>query len=319
MSQDGFEFRINQDSSEPMGGTELIYNRVMDRIDDDLKEKFLVVPQRVREDHVNDSRDKILWLHDLAEDPESAHLSHEKNRQMFRKLVFPSNWALWDFHQKLGVPFDQCMVIPNCIEPIEPHEKPKDGKKKIIYFSTPHRGLNILESVVRLLKDKRDDFELDVYSSFKLYGRDQQDTLPEYKDLYARLEELDCVNYHGTVSNGEIREALKQTHILAYPSTYLETSCLVAIESLAAGCLAVVPNYGALPETCKDFALMYPWCASDQIHAANHYHYLNAALDNYWSEATQSVLDLQVGYYNYFYSMDSCAMKWNNLLKGLAR
>ena len=44
MSQDGFEFRINQDSSEPMGGTELIYNRVMDRIDDDLKEKFLVVP-----------------------------------------------------------------------------------------------------------------------------------------------------------------------------------------------------------------------------------------------------------------------------------
>ena len=91
---DSFEFRINQESSEPMGGTELIYNRVINRIDDDLKEQFLIVPQRVREDHINDSRDKILWLHDLAEDPESAHLNNGINYEAIDNMPVDLIFAL---------------------------------------------------------------------------------------------------------------------------------------------------------------------------------------------------------------------------------
>lgn len=314
---DSFEFSITNESSTPMGGTELIYNRVMARLDDDVKDEFVIIPQRVRMDHLNDDRQKILWLHDLPEDPESAHLKDEIKRNAFSKFVFPSNWALWDFHQKLGVPYEDSVVIPNCIEPIPIHEKPKGQKKKIIYFSTPHRGLNLLESAIRIMEDSRNDFELDVYSSFKLYGRDQQDQMPEFQELYGRLDELNSVNYHGTVSNDEIRKALTETHILAYPSTYLETSCLVAIEAMAAGCMAVVPNWGALPETCKDFATMYPWSSSDQQHAATHYHYLCAALNNFWTDNVQSLLSMQVAYYNYYYSMDMCAAKWNSMLRSL--
>jgi glycosyltransferase involved in cell wall biosynthesis len=314
---ESFEFNITQDGSEPMGGTELIYNRVMDRIDDKLKEEFVIIPQRVREHHLEDDRKKILWLHDLPEDPESAHLKHEDSRARFSKFVFPSNWALWDYHQKLGVPYEDSVVIPNCIEPIAFHEKPKTDKKKIIYFSTPHRGLNLLESAVRVMEDARNDFELDVYSSFKLYGRDEQDNLPEFQDLYGRLNEHKSVNYHGFASNDVIRKALEETHILAYPSTYRETSCLVAIEAMSAGCVAVVPNYAALPETCKDFAMMYPWSSGDQQHAVTHYHYLCNALNTFWNENVQKLLELQVVYYSYFYGMDLCALKWNSLLKSI--
>ena len=134
MSEDSFEFQINQEESKPIGGTELIYNRVVDCLDDELKDEFIIIPQRVREEHLKDSRKKILWLHDLAEDPESEHLKYEDNRQLFEKFVFPSNWALWEYHQKLGVPLENSVVIPNCIEPIPVHEKPKGLKKKIIYF-----------------------------------------------------------------------------------------------------------------------------------------------------------------------------------------
>jgi glycosyltransferase involved in cell wall biosynthesis len=318
MAQDGFEFQINQDSSTAMGGTELIYNRVMDNLSDELKEKFVIIPQRVREVHVNDKRKKILWLHDLAEDPESTHLRDEANRDLFTQFVFPSNWAMWDFHQKLGVPYEKSVVINNFIDPIEQHEKPKDGKKKIIYFSTPHRGLNILESVVRVMEQHRDDFEVDVYSSFKLYGRDEQDEMPEFKEMYDRLNELKTVNYHGTVSNEEVRTALLSSHILAYPSNYLETSCLVAIEAMAAGCLAVVPNYGALPETCKDFARMYQWHPVEQRHAATHYHCLWHALDHVFDDSTQHLLDLQTVYYNHFYSTGYNMAKWSSVLTKLA-
>ena len=91
MSEENFEFVIKNDQSSPMGGTELIYNRVMDRIDDKLKDDFIIIPQRVRQEHLDDERKKILWLHDLPEDPESAHLKEEKNRALFSKFVFPSN------------------------------------------------------------------------------------------------------------------------------------------------------------------------------------------------------------------------------------
>ena len=313
-----FEFRINQDKSTPMGGTELIYNRVMEYIPEESQEEFIIIPQRVREEHLKDDRKKILWLHDLPEDPESQHLKDEENRKQFAKFVFPSNWALWDFHQKLGVPYEDSIGIQNAIEPIELHEYPKTDIKKIIYFSTPHRGLNLLESAIRIMEDARNDFEVDVYSSFKLYGRDQQDELPEFQDLYGRLNELKTVNYHVAVTNDVIREALKEAHILSYQSTYRETSCLVAIEAMAAGCLAVVPNYAALPETCKDFAKMYQWHPDIRHHASIHYHYLCNALNTLWNPTVQSILDLQISYYNYFYSMDMCANRWNSLLLNLS-
>ena len=84
---ESFEFKINQDDSAPMGGTELIYNRVMEYIPEELQEEFVIIPQRVRESHLNDARKKILWLHDLPEDPESDHLRSEENRKQFAKFV----------------------------------------------------------------------------------------------------------------------------------------------------------------------------------------------------------------------------------------
>ena len=317
---ENFEFKIKPDESQrpALGGSELIYNRVLNRLNDELKDEFVFIMQRVRDHHMDNDKKKILWLEDLPEDPESSHLKDPKSRERFCKFVFPSNWAMWDFHQKLGVPYEDSIVIPNCIEPIPVHEKPKTDKKKIIYFSTPHRGLNILESVIRLMEDARNDFEVDVYSSFKIYGRDEQDEMPEFQELYGRLNELKSVNYHGSVSNDVIRKSLAETHILAYPSTYLETSCLVAIESMAAGCLAVIPNYGALAETGKDFSHMYQWSPDIQQHAATHYHYLCNALNTFWTDSVQSILDLQIIYYNYFYSMDMCANRWNSLLLNLS-
>ena len=141
---DNFEFNITPpEERDAAGGTELMMKRVMEVIPEELQDKFIIVPQRLRDEHTDSKKKKILWLHDLAEDPESAHLKDPKSRERFAKFVFPSNWAMWEFHQKLGVPYEDSVVIQNAIEPIEVHEKPKTDKKKIIYFSTPHRGLNL--------------------------------------------------------------------------------------------------------------------------------------------------------------------------------
>jgi hypothetical protein len=86
---------------------------------------------------------------------------------------------------------------------------------------------------------------------------------------------------------------------------------------MAAGLLAVVPNYGALTETCTDYAWMYNWESDPARHAQKYANVLNSALNQYWEPALQQILRLQTIYYNYFYSWDMRAAQWVSLLDGI--
>jgi hypothetical protein len=87
---------------------------------------------------------------------------------------------------------------------------------------------------------------------------------------------------------------------------------------MAAGCLAVLPNYGALPETCGEFAWMYNWESNPEIHANKYATILNHAIDGFWNEGIQSALGLQIAYYNYYYAWDNLIHDWITLLEGLS-
>jgi glycosyltransferase involved in cell wall biosynthesis len=125
------------------------------------------------------------------------------------------------------------------------------------------------------------------------------------------------VNYHGSVSNDEIREALQKTHVLAYPNTYQETGCCTAIEAMSAGCVVVCPNWGVLPETCSNFAWMYGMVQDKQEHARKHAYVLNEALDSYWKEEIQMGLTFQTRYFNTFYDVDVVSKQWEMMLMAL--
>ena len=66
----------------------------------------------------------------------------------------------------LGVPWEKGVVIQHAIDPFPVHEKP-DDKIRLIYASTPHRGLELLLHAFEQID--RDDIELEVFSSFKIY------------------------------------------------------------------------------------------------------------------------------------------------------
>ena len=61
------------------------------------------------------------------------------------------------------------------------------------------------------------------------------------------------VNFKGYAPHEEVLQALQDSHVFAYPSIWEETSCNSAIEAMAAGCAALVTNFGALFETCSDY------------------------------------------------------------------
>ena len=133
---------LNELNKESQGGTELTTKNLFDRLDREELENVQIITARVRE--LKQDKIRIYHLHDLALDPEAAHLKEEESRKRFHKLVFSSNWQYQQYRDYLGVPYShQSTVIETGVEPIPFTSKPKD-KIRLIYTSTPHRGIQTL-------------------------------------------------------------------------------------------------------------------------------------------------------------------------------
>ena len=202
-------------------------------------------------------------------------------------------------------------------EPIKFEEKPKDGIVRLIYHSTPHRGLELLVPSFEYLAEKHENIELDVYSSFNLYGWSERDQ--PYQDLFDKCKQHPKINYHGTQPNSVVREALAKADIFAYPNIWPETSCLCAIEALDAGCLMLAPNYAALPETAASWGITYQWTPSHNKHA----NMFTSILDNMIQTLTANKDDAepmivqQKLYYDNYYSWDVRIQEWNQMLNNI--
>lgn len=300
----------NELNQNAMGGTELMESRIRSRLDSNLLDQFQIISSRVRE--LDSDRKKILWVHDLHGDPEAYAAVGEDRWKRFDLIVFVSHWQQQMYNAYLGVPFSAGVVIPNAIVPIEDHKKPND-KINLIYMSTPHRGLEILVPVFKMLKRIHPDINLDVYSSFKIYGWEQRDQ--QFADLYKEMEDTDGITSHGSVSNDVIRSALKKAHILAYPSIWQETSCLCLIEAMSAGCACVHSSLAALPETSRGLTNMYQYTENPSDHA----HRFASTLDQVIRMRRQIPNSSgSVKYITDFtYDIDRVAQMWNSSLSAL--
>jgi UDP-glucose:(glucosyl)LPS alpha-1,2-glucosyltransferase len=328
IESDNVEFKINFDgqqqvesvSNKAIGGTELMKKWLTEDIEKrepGLLDKFQIISTRVR--NLEPDKHRILWIHDLASDPEVKHLKDKENWSKFERIVFVSHWQQYQFRTYLGFPYDKGVVIQNAAHPIPAHEKPKDGNKiNVCYFSTPHRGLEVLLDAWEFMRNTLEeglDAELNIYSSFKIYDRPHLDE--QFRHIYKRAKEMDGVNYHGTVSNDDIRKALETQHIMAYPSIYEETSCITLIEACSAGCLCVVPNLGALPETGANFPWMYGFEENPEKHAQVHGHILGQAIEHFWDDDVQNLLKIQRSYFDMFYNWDLRGGQWRQFLHAI--
>jgi glycosyltransferase involved in cell wall biosynthesis len=299
-------------STNAMGGTERMKFGLTERIDPKLLDNFQIFVSRA-EEQFDETKIRIFWAHDLPGDPASEHLRNGGWKN-YHRLVFVSNWQMQGYIQRYDIPWSKCIVLQNAIVPIEQHEKLND-KIRLAYWATPHRGLNILIPVFNKLCEKYDNIELDVYSSFKLYGWEKQDE--QYMPLFDACEVHPKINYRGTVSNDVLRENLLNTHIMAYPSTWLETSCICLMEAMSAGLQCVHPNYGALVETGANWTNMYQWHEDLNQHASHFHAALDASIESLQNEGVQSRLASMQSYANVFYNWHLRAFQWEQFLESL--
>jgi glycosyltransferase involved in cell wall biosynthesis len=221
------------------------------------------------------------------------------------------------YAEKRGVPYADSVVIKNSIIPLESSKRKKSDKIRLVYTSTPHRGLQILIPVFLELVKQHPDLELNVYSSFKLYGWEERDA--QYEELYEICRNHPNIKYHGTVSNEEVREGLLNADIFAYPSIWKETSCLCLIEAMSAGLLCIHPNLAALPETGMGLTWMYQWNEDIQAHAQSFYAVLAQGIDvmKNQREAIKADLALQKLQVDRVHSWEHKSQEWTALLQSL--
>lgn len=306
----------NEVNKNSKGGTELLQERLYDgKVPRELLEDFQVVFSRARE--LDDSKNKIYYCHDLPEDPESSRLSDPMFRKKFDKFVFVSNWQMQQYNTVRGVPYSQSVVIKNSIEPISTMGRTSSDKIRLIYTPTPHRGLDILVPVFIKLAETDPNIELDVYSSFQLYGWQERDE--QFKELFELCKSHPQINYHGSVSNEELRTALLSADIFAYPSTWKETSCLCLIEAMSAGLLCIHPNLAALPETSMGLTWMYQWSEDVNQHANTFYHVLAQGIHVMRNNREQIKQDLylQKVQADRTHNWDGKAQEWTGLLESI--
>lgn len=307
-------FEENEISKNAHGGTEITKRTLARFVPEELSSHFQIIPSRVRD--INPEKIRIYWQHDLAEDPEVKHLMDENSRNRFHKFIFSSNWQLNEFVTKLGFPQDEkSLVIETPIEPFTVDKKDFTNGIRIVYFSTPQRGLDILVPVFEKLAEQHDNIHLDVFSSFKIYGWEETDK--QFEPLYDRIRNHPKMTYHGFAPQEVLRKHLTEAHILAYPNTWKETSCRVLMESMSAGLACVHPNLAALSDTAGGLTTMYQYHDDKSKHANIFYNYLDHTIKVVNSESIQNYLKFVKAYADSRFNIMKISSQWQGVLKDL--
>lgn len=298
-----------------MGGTELMFNRLKAGLNPELFDKVQLV---LSQHQPLDGRPSILWLHDLPQQPGPVSALANEGWKRYNRIVFVSHWQREMFHlQYRDMPLERTTVIYNGIEPQYERNIPKEAPEhfKFIYASTPHRGLQLLPDVLTTLGKflPSVSFSCDVYSSFKLYGRPDDDK--QLEDVFKIVKAHPKITYHGTVSNQELRQAMRQAHVLVYPNVYMETFCLTGVEAMAEGMALVAPGYGALPEVAGRWAHLFPMTNVFPLFIANMASELGSVIRTWQADPASMAMILthQMLYMNTFYQFDTRIPEWEQI------
>ena len=310
--------KVNDDQSRPVsfndsfGGSENQLRLLLKYLPDESFKNINLILNNANHDLIEKDKINILWMHHFVNQKEAQNLSSKDFVQELDYIVFNSNWNSENHIYQFKIPKNKSVVIKNAIEKIDFEEKPKD-KINLIYHTTPWRGLALLLKVFKNLNLK--NVELNVCSSTIIYGKKFDSVLGKtYESIFNECKNTKNVNYFGFLDNKKIIQMLKKMHIFSYPSIWPETSCIAAIESMAAGCEVVTTNLGALSETCSSFGTFVNFDRNFDNLEKKYSEVLLNSIKNFWSDENQNKLKLQSKTINATYSWNVRSVEWKNFL-----
>jgi len=204
----------------------------------------------------------LLWGHHDINQPAISRLAEPQERSSWDGHVMVSNWQAQRFVAQFSLPQNDVHVIGNGVspavlaQPVGPAWYETGNSPTLVYSSTPFRGLDVLLQCFPAIRARVPDVRLRIHSSMNIYGMGLE--ADAYTYLYDLAKSLRGVDYVGPVSQSELAKSLSSVAALAYPSTFMETSCIAVMESMASGAEVFTTRFGALPETLNGFGRTLP-------------------------------------------------------------
>ena len=308
--------KASDDQSRPVsfndsfGGSENQLRLLLKYLPNESFKDINLILNNANHDLIEKDKINVLWMHHFVNQKEAQNLNSKDFVDKLDWIIFNSNWNFEKYVYQFKIPEGKSIVIRNAIEKIDFKKKPTD-KISLIYHTTPWRGLVHLIKIFKNLN--LENVELNVCSSTKIYGKKFDSVLGKtYEKIFNECKNTKNINYFGYLENKKIVELLKTMHIFAHPSIWPETSCVSAIESMAAGCEVVTTNLGALYETCSPFGTFVNFDRNFSNLEKRYSSVLFKSIKNYWSDENQNKLRLQSETINATYSWNVRSLEWKN-------
>jgi len=208
------------------------------------------------EEHGNvQAQRKWLWMHDLNK----GVMPNEANTHFYDAI-----YAVSQFHADYlakAYPFlaDRVSHLPNGVNLERFQQSVGRQRNKVVWLSSPDRGLIHLLNAWPNIMQAEPSAQLHIF-----YGWDNIDKmiamgysdLAAYKLMVLQALKQPGVFWRGRVNQNELAKELLSAEAWAYPTSFVETGGISAVEALAADCYIVTSALGNLPEIVGDAG----WC-----------------------------------------------------------
>lgn len=268
--------------------------------------------------HLCSARIKLVWVHDV-------HLGDllTPNRALRTdRFLCLSQWHRDFFlHTYPFVHPEQVIVTRNGID-LKRFERTdiKRDPNKVIYSSSPDRGLLSLLQMWPRIHARVQDATLEVFYGFQTWedcgGQSQAvaaNTPNRLKEMLAQMRDIG-VTHRGRCDQDTLARAMLSAGVWAYPTWFSETSCIGAMEAQAAGLRIVTSPIAALLETCRPAYCEF--VPGDWLSENYQEYFIEAVVRAMNSRGGGPELDLSEMHREKF-SWDSVAAEWLEMLPRL--
>lgn len=205
------------------------------------------------------ARRRYFWTGDSYDQPATLGVGDRRVAAALNGMLCVSEWQRQTFCRASGFPAERMYVLGNgvCLDHFTGLEE--RAPKRLMYSSTPFRGLELLAKIFPRISAVHQEAELHVFSGYDVYAGAMgahDPRIAQFEAISRLLRAVPRCFLHGNVVQSQLAREYLRSSVFAYPNTFEETSCIVAMEAQAAGCVIVTSKKGALPETVGDAGVL---------------------------------------------------------------
>jgi len=198
------------------------------------------------------SKKRFFWTGDSFDQIQNFGLGDRRIAARIDAFLAVSAWHAATLCSQSGFPLEKAWVLRNGVHLPYFRGSEERQRKRLIFSSTPYRGLALVPRLFRAVKEKHPTAELHVFSGFEVYGGAQayeERAVKQFEALKQELQQIPGCILHGNTLQKDLAREFMKSALLFYPNVFAETSCITALEAQAAGCAIVTSDLGALRET----------------------------------------------------------------------